>query len=104
MVHETPVSLAIKLRYEKENLKDIWNERRINRLCGFLRINQTELSALIGITPQTFMNQLSRRDIHLSGCILLTLMEDFLIGDYVEDTIPNLLSGAIKNGKLRNIS
>tara|TARA_B100001057_G_scaffold299438_1_gene299585 strand:+ start:777 stop:1088 length:312 start_codon:yes stop_codon:yes gene_type:complete len=102
MGKETTASLAISLHIKSLNLKDKWNEKRIKRLCGFLRISEAELSALIGIPLETFTNQLARRNIYLPGCILLTLMEDFFIGDFVSDTIPNLLSGALKNGQPRD--
>jgi hypothetical protein len=98
----SPASLCIETHYKRLNLQDKWNEKRIKRLCGFLRITEVELSALIGIKEETFFNQLARRGITMPACILLTLMEDFFIGEYVDDTIPNLMSGALKNGRPRD--
>jgi len=102
MSGKTPASLAIEIFYKSHNLKDKWNEKRVKRLCGFLRLSEEELASLIGIPVDTFYRQLSRRDIYLPACILLTIMEDFFLGEYVSDTIPNLLSGALKNGRLRH--
>lgn len=100
---DSPTALAIQLYYKKLALQDKWNEKRIKRLCGFLRITENELAALLGITEKTFFRQLASRRIFHSACILLTILEDFLIGEYVDDTIPNVLSGALKNGKPRHI-
>ena len=99
---DSPSELAIRLHYEKLNLQDKWNEKRVKRLCGFLRITETELSALLGVKEETFFRQLASRRIYMPACILLTILENSAIGDYVSDTIPNVLSGAIKNGRLKN--
>ena len=103
MSNESPAALAIQLHYQKLGLQNTWNERRVKRLCGFLRITEQELSALLGINEDTFFRQLASRRIYQPACILLTILEDFLIGEYVDDTIPNVLSGALKNGKSRYI-
>jgi hypothetical protein len=98
----SPQGLSIELHYKRLNLQDKWNERRIKRLCGFLRITEEELAALLGINEDTFFRQLARRGIYMPACILLTILEDLAIGDYVDDTIPNVLSGALKNGRSKN--
>jgi len=97
---QTPASLAVEIHYKKLDLQDKWNERRISRLCGFIRINRMELAALIGVPFQTFQRQLSRRKINFSACILLTILEHSIIGDYVDDTIPNVIMEPY--GKLRH--
>lgn len=99
---DSPSVLAIQIYYQKLGLQDKWNERRVKRLCGFLRITEQELSALLGINEDTFFRQLARRGISMPACILLTILENQVIGDFVNDTIPNVLSGALKNGRLRN--
>jgi len=99
---KAPSSVAIEVHYKRLDLQDKWNERRIKRLCGFLRITEQELVALLGINEDTFFRQLARRGISMPACILLTILENQVIGDYVDDTIPNVLSGALKNGRLRN--
>lgn len=99
---DSPSVLAIQIYYQKLGLQDKWNERRVKRLCGYLRITERELSALLGISEDTFFRQLASRRIFHPACILLTILEDFLIGEYVDDTIPNVLSGALKNGKSRH--
>jgi hypothetical protein len=98
-----PWGLAIELHYKRLNLQDKWNERRIKRLCGFLRITIEELAAILGINEKTFFNQLASRRIYMSACILLTILEHQAIGGYVDDTIPDVLSGALKrHGRPRN--
>ena len=98
----SPAALAIEIHYKRHDLKDKWNEKRIKRLCGFLRINEAELAALIGIPEKTFFNQLARRDIYMPACILLTMMEDFFMSNFVDDTIPNILSGALTHGRSKD--
>jgi hypothetical protein len=97
-----PSAIAIGVHYKRLDLQDKWNEKRIKRLCGFLRITEQELSALLGINEDTFFRQLARRGISMPACILLTILENQVIGDYVDDTIPDVLSGALKNGRLKN--
>ena len=97
-----PSALAIEVHYKRLDLQDKWNERRIKRLCGFLRITEQELTALLGINEDTFFRQLARRRIYMPACILLTILENQVMGDFVNDTIPNVLSGALKNGRLKN--
>lgn len=99
---DSPSELAIRIHYETLNLQDLWNEKRVKRLCGFLSISQKELSALLGIVEDTFFRQLASRRISMPACILLTILENSAIGDFVTDTIPDVLSGAIKNGRLKN--
>jgi hypothetical protein len=97
---QTPASLAVELHYRKLDLQDKWNERRITRLCGFIRINRVELAALIGVPFQTFERQISRRKVNFSACILLSILEHTIIGDYVDDTIPNVITESY--GKLKH--
>jgi hypothetical protein len=99
---KAPSAVAIEIHYKRLNLQDKWNERRVKRICGFLRITEQELAALLGINEDTFFRQLARRGISMPACILLTILEDQVIGDFVNDTIPNVLSGALKNGRLRH--
>lgn len=97
-----PTALAIEVHYKRLDLQDKWNERRVKRLCGFLRITEQEIAALLGVNEDTFFRQLARRGISMPACILLSILEDQVIGDFVNDTIPNVLSGALKNGRLKN--
>ena len=85
---ESPFALAVKLNYQKLDIQDKWNEKRVKRLCGYLRIDELELCTLLGMREETFLNQMAKRRITMPACILLTMLEDFLTVSYTHLTLP----------------
>ena len=87
----TPASLAIDAHYARLGIRKRWNKERITSLCSFLRITESELGSILGVSHGWFREHINNTR-PLSGpiCILLTIMEARFMGGYTNDIITNL--------------
>jgi hypothetical protein len=88
---ETSASLLIECHYENLGLRKAWNQKRIERMCSFLRMTYTEIGALVGVKNLDQKITKTRR-LPLSVCILLTVIEKQYMGDYIPDSINGLFN------------
>jgi len=89
--NSTSASIIIDAHYAKLGLQKLWNEKRVNRLCSYLRMTHSELASLIHMPGHAFRCQLqSVRPFSGPVCILLTILENQYMGDYAPDTISNI--------------
>jgi|11_taG_2_1085331.scaffolds.fasta_scaffold07657_2 hypothetical protein len=96
----TTASLIIDSHYAKLNIKERWNQERVERLCGFLRITLGELASLLGVSHGWWKTHIHSTK-NLSGpiCILLTIIETHFMSEYTKDVVTNLFDF---NGKQKD--
>lgn len=100
----TTQSLAIDFHYRVLELNRIWTTDRFVRLCGFLGATKGELASLCGIQHTELKRYLERGSFPQPVCLLLTLLENFAMGDINPDPIEgqivptNILSGGKADG------
>lgn len=89
--YTTSASLAIDAHYEHLDIKKRWNKERVDRLCGFLKINYGELSSLVHESHKCFLRKIySTSTFDGPLALLLTILENKYLGRYTKDTINNL--------------
>lgn len=81
----TPASTAIDLHYANLKLRDHWSFQRFDALCGMIRCAQVELASTIGMTHDRLKG--AHTIFYQAECILLTLMESFLLKGMKVDAI-----------------
>jgi len=76
--------------YERIRIKHRWDKPRVDRLCGFLRMNYGELASLLHMAHGEFKRRvLSPKQLPGPLCLLLTIMEHRYLHNYTKDTIAN---------------
>jgi hypothetical protein len=76
--------------YERLGIRKRWDKQRVDRLCGFLRMNYGELSSLLHTPHDSFCKTLtSIKPFSGSLSLLLTVIEHRYLQHYTKDTIPN---------------
>ena len=89
--YATSASLAIDAHYERLNIKRRWDKERVDRLCGFLRINYGELASLVHEGHGSFLRRLySVKPFSGPLALLLTILEHKYLQGHTKDTINNL--------------
>ena len=87
----TSASLIFEAHYAKLGLQKLWDSKRVNRLCSFLRMTHEELASLLHMRGSVFQMQLnSMRPFSGPVCLLLTILEHRYLQDYTKDTISNI--------------
>lgn len=77
--------------YERIGIKKRWNKERVDRLCGFLRMNYGELSSLLCMPHADFKKILLKPKAFPGPlCLLLTIIEHRYMREYTKDTISNI--------------
>ena len=86
----SPASLLITTHYKHVGVNEIWDRNRVQRLLGYLRMSEKELVSLLNTTMSAFKASYLRGSITGPCALLLTIMEQTYMGDFVTDSIPNL--------------
>jgi hypothetical protein len=86
----SPASLLITNHYRHVGVNDIWDRNRVQRLLGYLRMSEKELVALLNTTMSAFKACYLRGSISGPCALLLTVLEQTYMGDFVTDSVPNL--------------
>ena len=86
----SPASLLIKTHYKHVRVNEIWDRNRVQRLLGYLRMSEKELVALLNTTMSAFKASYLRGSITGPCALLLTVLEQTYMGDFVRDSVPNL--------------
>ncbi len=76
--------------YERIGVRKKWNKARVDRLCGFLRMNYGELASLLCMSHSEFKKLLLKPKYPGPLCLLLSIIEHRYMSDYTKDTIPNI--------------
>ena len=77
--------------YERIGIKKRWNKERVDRLCGFLRMNYGELSSLLCMPHADFKKILLKPKVFPGPlCLLLSIIEHRYMREYTKDTLPNI--------------
>ena len=91
--HTTSASILIDAHYERLNIRRRWTKQRLDRLCGFLRMNYGEVASLIHASHQDLMNGIyGTRPLNGSIALLLTIIENRYLSDFTKDTVTNLFN------------
>ena len=64
-------------------------QKRVQRLLGYLRMSEKELVALLNTTMSAFKASWPR-EVFRTLALLLTVLEQTYMGDFVTDSVPNL--------------
>ena len=88
----TPASTHIDIHYAKLDLRKRWDRSRIERLCGFLSISQSELASMIAVSHNRFEGFLKRGIMSGPAALLLTVMESRYLLGKAPDVIPNIFN------------
>jgi hypothetical protein len=79
--------------YARLGIKKRWNKERVDRLCGFLRMNYGELASLLHMPHAEFARKVvSPKPLEGPLCLLLTIIERRYLHNYTKDTIDNLFN------------
>jgi hypothetical protein len=80
-------SLLIDIHYKELGLEEIWDARRVERLCSLMKVTQDELSSMM-MFPHSDMEKCVKADCFPGPiCLLLTLIENFTVGALVPDPV-----------------
>lgn len=86
---ETAASLLIKCHYANLGLPQIWTQKRLERMCSFLRMTYAEMGTLIGVKDLDL--KISKtRPLPMSACILLSVIEGQFMRNWVPDPIKDI--------------
>jgi hypothetical protein len=88
---ETSASILIESHYASIGVRKIWNQKRVERMCSFLRMTYAELGALIGIKDLEIKIH-KTTPLPMSACILLSMFEKQYMGSFIPDPINNLFN------------
>lgn len=88
----TPASTHIDIHYAKLDLRKRWDRSRIERLCGFLNISQSELASMIAVRHGSFEGYLKRGIMPGPAALLLTVMESHYLLGKAPDVISNIFN------------
>jgi hypothetical protein len=88
----SPASLLISTHYKHVRVNEIWDRNRVQRLLGYLRMSEKELVALLNTTMSSFKSSYLRGSITGPCALLLTVLEQNYMGDFVTDSVPNLFN------------
>ena len=86
----SPASLLITTHYKHVGVNEIWDRNRVQRLLGYLRMSEKELVALLNTTMSAFKACYLRGSISGPCALLLTVLEQTYMSDFVTDSVPNL--------------
>ena len=80
-------SLLIDIHYKELGVKELWDARRVERLCSLLKVTQGELASMM-MFPHSDMEKCMGLD-EFPGpvCLLLTLIENYSVGAVVPDPV-----------------
>lgn len=91
--YATSASLIMDAHYARLGIKKRWNKERVDRLCGFLRMNYGEIASLLHMPHAEFARKIvSTKPLDGPLCLLLTIIERRYLYDYTKDTIDNLFN------------
>ena len=80
-------SFLIDVHYEDLGVQEAWNTRRVERLCSLMNITSGELASML-MFPHVEMNKcLEEGSFPGPGCLLLTMVENYIAGNVVPDPI-----------------
>lgn len=86
---ETTASLLIRCHYASLGLPQVWTQKRLERMCSFLRMTYAEMGTLIGVKDLDL--KISKtRPLPMSACILLSVIEGQFMKNWVPDPIKNI--------------
>ena len=88
----TPASTHIDIHYAKLELLKRWDRSRIERLCGYLKISQSELASMIAVSHNRFEGYLKRGIMAGPAALMLTVMESRYLSGKAPDVIPNIFN------------
>lgn len=84
----SPAGLAITQHYANLGVKKLWNQDRVKRLKNFMRVDDHFLAAMLNMPYAIYEKQLRDRNVITgSAALLLCIIEDFLMGEFVNDTV-----------------
>lgn len=86
----TPASELIDIHYEVLGVKKRWTRDRIERLCGFLKISQSELASMTLAGHKSFDTYIKKGSFPGPLAILLTILESRYLAGFAPDVITNL--------------
>lgn len=86
---ETTASVLIKCHYARLGLPSIWDKKRVERMCSFLRMTYAELGTLIGVSNLDLKIN-KTKPLPMSACILLSVIEGQFMQNWVPDPIKNI--------------
>ena len=86
----TPASVLIDAHYERLGIVKRWDRKRLERLCGFLRVTEYEIASLIGVLHRDFGRLYPTGKLPLPAYLLLTILEKRYMSGFAPDVIHNL--------------
>jgi hypothetical protein len=86
---ETTASVLIKCHYARLGLPKVWDKKRVERMCSFLRMTYAELGTLIGVNDLDLKIN-KTKPLPMSACILLSVIEGQFMKNWVPDPIKNI--------------
>ena len=75
--YATSASILMDAHYMRLGIKKRWNKERVDRLCGFLRMNYGEMASLLHMPHAGSFKEIISSTKPLDGplCLLLTIIE-----------------------------
>ena len=91
--YATSASILMDAHYARLGVVKKWNKERVDRLCGFLRMNYGEVASLLLMPHKEFQRVLiSPKPFPGPLCLLLSIIEHRYLRHYTKDTIDNLFN------------
>ena len=91
--YATSASIIMDAHYARLGVVKKWNKERVDRLCGFLRLNYGELASLLLMPHRDFQKTIiSTKPFPGPLCLLLSIIERRYLKEYTKDTIDNLFN------------
>lgn len=78
-------SLLIDIHYKDLGIKEMWDTRRVERLCSLLEVTHDELASMMMFEHSEMKKCLKHDEFPGPVCLLLTLVENFTVGAIVPD-------------------
>jgi hypothetical protein len=78
-------SLLIDIHYKDLGIQEMWDTRRVDRLCSLLKVTRDELASMIMFEHSEMDKCIKLGEFPGPVCLLLTLVENFTVGSVVPD-------------------
>ena len=90
--YATSASILMDAHYMRIGVVNKWNKERVDRLCGFLRMNYGEIASLLLMPHKEFQRVILKPKFPGPLCLLLSIIEHRYLKHYTKDTIDNLFN------------
>lgn len=94
-------SLLIDIHYKEMGIEEIWDTRRVERLCSLMNITEGELASMMLVKHKDMEKYLKQDNFPGPVCLLLTIIENYAVSPILPDPIDGKII-FYKNGLKEN--